>query len=254
MITFSEALDTRTSATPAASAFAVTVSSASRTVSDVSVSGSTVTLTLAAAVAGGATVTVSYTKPGANTLKDFTAGNEVASFSGQSVKTVPTVSGVAITSDPGGDLTYQGGDPIEFTATFDESVTVTGTPRLPFTLGSATRNADHVSGSGSQKQLFRYTVTSTESDTDGIAVAANALTLNGGTIRSSASVDADLSHTALTADANHKVAGSRDAGTRRRRRCRTRRRTARRCGSRSPRPSTRGTRRSRRRGAVRGDA
>ena len=45
-------------------------------------------------------------------------------------------------------------------------------------------------------------------DTDGIAVAANALELNGGTIKSSGSVDANLAHTALTTDVNHKVDGS----------------------------------------------
>ena len=52
---------------------------------------------------------------------------------------MPTVSSVAITSDPGGDLTYQVSDVIQLTATFSEAVTVDttgGTPRIPFTLGS----------------------------------------------------------------------------------------------------------------------
>ena len=40
--------------------------------------------------------------------------------------------------------------------------------------------------------MFAYTVASGDSDTDGIAVAANALELNSGTIKSSGSVDANL--------------------------------------------------------------
>ena len=207
-ITFSEALDTRAVAKPAAGAFAVKVNSTARMVNTVAVSGTTVTLTLASAVSASDTVTVSYTKPSEKALQDFTAGNDVASFTDQSVSHVPTVSSVAITSDPGGDVTYQGSDVIQLTATFSEAVTVTGTPRIPFTLGSATKHANYTSGSTSTKLVFAYTVASGDEDTDGIAVAANALELNSGTIKSSGSVNANLAHTALTADANHKVDGS----------------------------------------------
>ena len=42
--------------------------------------------------------------------------------------------------------------------------------------------------------------------TQGIAVLTDTLSLNGGTIRSTAAdVDADLSHTGLAHDADHKV-------------------------------------------------
>ena len=207
-ITFSETLDTRAVAKPAAGDFAVKVNSTARTVSTVAVSGSTVTLTLASAVSAGDTVTVSYTKPSEKALQDHVGANDVASFTDQAVSHVPTVSSVAITSDPGGDLTYQGSDVIQFTATFSEAVTVTGTPRIPFTLGTATKHANYTSGSTSTKLVFAYTVASGDEDTNGIAVAANALELNSGTIKSSGSVNANLAHTALTADANHKVDGS----------------------------------------------
>ena len=50
----------------------------------VSVSGATATVTLAGAVANGETVTVGYTRPAANPLRDA-AGNEVESFAGQAV-------------------------------------------------------------------------------------------------------------------------------------------------------------------------
>ena len=43
--------------------------------------------------------------------------------------TTPTVSTVAITSNPGTDNTYATGDAITVSVTFSEAVTVTGTPQ-----------------------------------------------------------------------------------------------------------------------------
>ena len=216
-ITFSETLDTRASAKPAEGAFAVKVNSAARTVDSVAVSGSTVTLTLATAVSDGDTVTVSYTKPssGEKALQDHAGANDVASFTDQAASHVPTVASLAVTSDPGGDLTYQGGDAIEVTVTFSGSVTVDtsgGTPRIALTVGTATKHATYASGSPGTALVFAYTVASGDADTDGIAVAANALEANGGTIRSSGSVDADLG--ARRAGRGHRPQGGRqrDAG------------------------------------------
>ena len=49
-------------------------------------------------------------------------------------------------------------------------------------------------------------------DQDGISIAANALSLNGGTIRATdGTTDADLTHGAAPADPNRKVDGSRTA-------------------------------------------
>ena len=64
---------------PDASAFTVTVDGAPRAVTGVSVADAKVLLTLASAVRPGDTVTVSYTKPGANPLKDG-SDNEAESF------------------------------------------------------------------------------------------------------------------------------------------------------------------------------
>ena len=84
-LTFSEALDADSK--PAADAFAVTVAGDARTVDAVALSGSAVELTLASAAASGETVTVGYTVPAgadAAPLQD-TAGNAVASFTGEAV-------------------------------------------------------------------------------------------------------------------------------------------------------------------------
>lgn len=54
-----------------------------------------------------------------------------------------------------------------------------------------------------------YTVAEGDTASNGVAVPANALTLNGGSIRDSADVEADLTREAVAADAGHKVDGVR---------------------------------------------
>ena len=82
-LTWSEALDQ--TSTPGASAFAVTVDGAARTVSGVSLSGSTATLTLdPAVVRGNRDISVSYSPPSGNPLRDV-RGNAAAALSGQAV-------------------------------------------------------------------------------------------------------------------------------------------------------------------------
>ena len=89
----------------------------------------------------------------------------------------------------GDDDTYHNGDAIEVTATFVESVTVTGTPRIPFTLGTATKHLAYASGSPGTALVFTYTVASGDEDTDGIAIAADALENHGGS-----TIVADVGH------------------------------------------------------------
>ena len=85
-VTFNEALDAGSA--PAGSAFRVSATppdGAPRNIDGAgaaSVSGMTATVTLGEAVAHGETVTVSYTKPGANPLRD-TAANEADGFTDQ---------------------------------------------------------------------------------------------------------------------------------------------------------------------------
>ncbi len=85
-VTFDEALDGGSA--PAGSRFRVSATrpgGSDRTIAGtgtVSLSGMTATVTLGEAVVHGETVTVRYTKPGANALRDA-AGNEAENFSGQ---------------------------------------------------------------------------------------------------------------------------------------------------------------------------
>ena len=121
--------------------------------------------------------------------------------------TAPTVSSVAITSDPGGDDTYRLGDAVEVTVTFSEDVTVTGTLLLELDFDGTAKTASYRSTSGADV-MFNYTVARDESDADGIAIGADKLSLNEGTIKDGADNAATLTHDAVAADSGHKVDGS----------------------------------------------
>ena len=123
----------------------------------------------------------------------------------QGTPTVPTIESVAVTSDPGGDGGYAIGDEIQVGLTFSEAVTVTGAPQLTLDVGGRTRTAEYSEGTTTTQLLFTYTVSSGDEDTDGIAVVANSLALNGGAIRAGAT-NATLTHAALQAN-DHKVDG-----------------------------------------------
>jgi hypothetical protein len=104
-------------------------------------------------------------------------------------RTAPTIS-AALTGPS--NATFIPGQSLTFTASFSETVTVTGTPRLALTIGSTTRYANYASGSNSRTLTFTYVVqtSSSDIDTDGIAVSTT-LDLNGGAI-------ADLATNALS--------------------------------------------------------
>ena len=213
---------------PAGSAFTATATPPVGTARDIAGTGTVfideaaVTLTLAAAVAHGETVTVAYSKPGSNPVRDY-SGNETAAFSGRAVAnrtpdtTAPSVSSVSFTSTPQHDRdgdaaveTYGAGDAVEVTVVFSEAVTVDAasvTPSLALTVGSGTREAAWASGSGTAELIFRYTVAAGDLDADGLSIGADALALNGGTLKDASDNAASLTHAAVAAQAGHKVDG-----------------------------------------------
>ena len=66
-------------------------------------------------------------------------------------------------------------------------------------------------GRAASELRFSWTVAEGDLDDDGVAVAANGLTLNGGAIQGSGNVDAMLAHPALTVSPAHKVDAVRPA-------------------------------------------
>ena len=123
----------------------------------------------------------------------------------------PSVSSVALTSRPGSDNTYAIGDSVEATVTFDQEVTVTGTPQFALNVGGELRRADYESGSGSTDLLFSYTVVEDDEATDGVAVEKDEIAaLNGDTITATAGgTAATLTYDGVAANPAHKVDGIR---------------------------------------------
>ena len=122
---------------------------------------------------------------------------------------VPVVSAVSIASPVVGD-TFERGETIEVTVTFNKAVDVTGTPQLTLAIGSTTKQALYASGTGTASLVFRYLVVMADADADGISIGVDALVLNGGTI----DVAGGTLHAALglgahtvSNSAGHKVAG-----------------------------------------------
>ena len=74
------------------------------------------------------------------------------------------------------------GDPIDLQVYFGFPIEVTGTPRIELQVGDNTVFADYHSGSGTPFLTFRYTVTGTDLDLDGVQLASNMIDLNGGTL------------------------------------------------------------------------
>ena len=138
--------------------------------------------------------------------------------------TAPTVSTVAVTSSPASGDTYGTGEMIRFTVTFDQDVTVTGTPEFEFCLGStatvscsvgtpppALRSAALSSGSGMTTLVFSYTVVAGDMDTDGIWIGNHDRTIKldtGDAIRGTGGgLDAVLTHAQEGTQSGHKVNG-----------------------------------------------
>ena len=140
------------------------------------------------------------------------------------VATAPTVSTVDVTSMPASGDTYGTGEMIQFTVTFDQDVTVTGTPEFEFCLGNSDggsctdgsppptrRRAALSSGSGTMALVFSYTVVAGDMDDNGIWIGDQDRTIKldtGDAIRGTVGgLDAVLTHPSGGAQTGHKVNG-----------------------------------------------
>ena len=120
----------------------------------------------------------------------------------------PTVTTVYVAFEPDDGVAYQLGEEIRARADFDSAIEVTGQPQLALTIGTTVRQATYSRTWGDVRMEFLYTVQASDMDDDGISISANALTLNGGTIKRAAGTsDAVLTHAAADADPEHKVDG-----------------------------------------------
>lgn len=113
--------------------------------------------------------------------------------------------------------TFERGERIAINVVFSEYVELTGAPSLGLTIGTLSRPAAYVSrydsSSGSTRLRFAYDVEASDLDTDGLSIAADALSLNGGSLRDAAGNDAtlDLGSHAVTDNPDRKVDGRVDS-------------------------------------------
>ena len=132
-----------------------------------------------------------------------------------SIDRPPVVEWAGVDSEPQSGDTYAIGEEITIDVNFNELVTVTGTPQLELTIGTATRTVDMNDRWLDEMDRgigFTYQVQAEDRDNDGISVAADALKLNGATIQDSGGNPAELGlgEHAISDDGEHKVDGSID--------------------------------------------
>ena len=113
--------------------------------------------------------------------------------------------------------TYGEGETIRIEVRFDQPVVVEGEPTFALEVGDpclAVCEADYESGSGTDTLVFAYLVLEVDVDGNGVSIGADPIEVAAGaTIRNAADQDADLSHRARGRQRNHKVDGSRSAGS-----------------------------------------
>lgn len=86
---------------------------------------------------------------------------------------------------------YYWNDELTFTVHFNEKVTVTGNPTLQVNIGGS-RNANLVSGNGTQSLNFRYKIENNVVDTNGFTFNATPINLTGGSIKDKNGNDATI--------------------------------------------------------------
>ena len=203
--------------------FSEDISSADRT--RITIMSGTGTLTTTAASTSGTRVELALTTAltdstaaltvalGADAVEDA-AGNGNLAVSATAVTnavvTAPTVTSVELTSTAT-TTTYAIGDEVEATVTFSEAVDITGRPQLELDFAGTPKPAACGSATNTTTMVCSYEVVADDSAPNGIAIGANKLTLNGGTIHATGSTTttAGLDHAAVAIDAAHKVDGIR---------------------------------------------
>ena len=155
---------------------------------------------------GGAITTRSNRLP-ANISSDATSNDGRRKVNGAQ-NGPPSIVYVDVTSDPVVGNTYGTDEQIQVRVGFHKRIAVTGSPQLALTLGAETAQASII-GKHDTSLSFRYKVKTTDRDLDGLTIAANALGLNGGTIRSRSGVNANLGlgRKAITNDGHQRVDG-----------------------------------------------
>jgi len=110
-----------------------------------------------------------------------------------------------------GNVTFGIGQSLDLFVNWNQTVFVSGTPSISLVVGTTTKQASYVSGSGTSQLRFRYQVAESDYDMNGIGVGA--LGLNGGTILNAGSEAANLTLNSVGSTASILVDGIRPTAT-----------------------------------------
>ena len=116
----------------------------------------------------------------------------------------PKITSIAF-KEPGGKWIV--GQNVQVRIIFDVAVVITGSPYLSV-LSDGINKLTYLEGTGGTSLIFSYTVLTGDIDNTGVGMAANALVLNSGTIKSASGVTAVLTHAAIARSSTRLIAAS----------------------------------------------
>ena len=164
------------------------------------------TTTTVATVATTTTTTAATTTTTAATTTT-TAATTTTTAATTTTTTVaaPAVSSVAF-KEPTNEK-WIPGQSLQVRVIFNVPVVVTGSPYISL-LSDGINKATYLDGSGSTSLIFAYTIVSGDIDNTGVGIAASAIVLNSGTIKSASGVTATLTHSAVARSSTRKILAS----------------------------------------------
>ena len=141
--------------------------------------------------------------------------NAVGGQSDHKVDAVADIDRIAVTSSPASGDTYDTGETIEITVTFDLAVNVTGDPQFGISAGGQ-KLASFTRGSGTTELVFGYTVQFGDEDDNGIWIGSHdhdsnptfRLDSDDAITGAATGHDADLAHDVIGQQNGHKVDGA----------------------------------------------
>ena len=165
------------------------------------------TATAPATVATTTTVATATTTTTAATTTTTAATTTTTTAATTTTTTVaaPAISSVAF-KEPTNEK-WIPGQSLQVRVIFNVPVVVTGSPYISL-LSDGINKATYLDGSGSTSLIFAYTIVSGDIDNTGVGIAASAIVLNSGTIKSASGVTATLTHSAVARSSTRKILAS----------------------------------------------
>jgi hypothetical protein len=157
------------------------------------------------ATAPASVATTTTVATGATTTTVAATTTTTAATTTTNSAAAPTISSVAF-KEPTNEK-WIPGQSLQVRIIFNVPVVVTGSPYISL-LSDGISRATYLDGSGGISLIFAYTILSGDIDNTGVGIAANAIVLNSGTIKSASGVNATLTHSAIARSSTRKILAS----------------------------------------------